>query len=343
MPTITRKILLWWLSALFGIASCVGMLLWGETPWNEVWPGVVDRLTGTSQAWNPLLDERLPRLLVILCTGASLAVSGAVMQALFHNPLASPMLMGLTSGGSLSVVVVFVMGWHQSHPFVISLAAFAGCLATLLVVYNLSKQNGIPNMNNLLLSGIAVSTVLIALQGAIMYACRDRWELVQTFTEWEAGSSTDRSWQHVHLQLPLTIVGLLGCWFYRTELNLLALGEEEATNLGVEVNTVRWRLFLCISLLTGGALAAMGIIAFLGLVLPHLLRKLHGPDNRTLIALCTFVGGPILVSLDLGLRVFGLHELSIGSVSALLGGVFFLVLLFGYQRKQSLATLHYAK
>lgn len=321
------------LQAIIWLALCAATLYMGETPWHEVWDGAVQRFYGTSNSWNALLDERLPRLIVILCTGASLAVSGAVMQSLFQNPLASPMVLGLASGGSLLVVIVFVMGWHLSHPFTLPIAAVAGSLATLLIVYNLSCRHGISNMTHLILSGIALSTVLIALQGAIMYAFRDHWELVQTFTEWEAGSSTDRNWSHVHLQLPLTLIGLWGCYGYRTEINLLSLGEEEATNLGVEVAKVRWRLFLCVSLLTGGAIAAMGIIAFFGLVLPHVLRHIWGPDNRTLIPLCIAVGGPALICFDIFLRAFSIHELSIGSISALIGGVFFIVLLFRHQRR----------
>ena len=256
------------------------------------------------------------------------------MQSLFQNPLASPMILGLTSGGSLLVVIVFVLGWHLVHPFTIPFAAVLGCLMTLLVVYAVSRQHGSTSMTHFILSGISLSTVLIAMQGAIIYAFRDRWDLVQTFTEWEAGSTADRSWYHVHLQLPLTLVGLWGCYAYRHEINLMALGEDDATYLGVEVATVRWRLFLCVSLLTGGAIAAMGIVAFFGLVLPHVLRRLFGPDNRLLIPLCIAVGSPTLVALDLSLRLFGLHELSIGNVSAILGGVFFLILLFGLQQKQ---------
>ncbi len=320
-------------AALLLIAS-IGTLVVGDTPWNEVWSHALERMRGETQAWNPLLDERLPRLIVILCTGASLAVSGAVMQSLFHNPLASPMILGLTSGGSLLVVIVFMLGWHLSHPFAIPMAAFSGCLITLLVVYTLARRDGTVNMTTLILAGIALSTVLIAAQGALMYAFRERWDLIQILTEWEAGSTADRNWNHVHLQLPLTLIGLWGCLHYSDEINILALGEEEATSLGVEVEKVRWRLFLCVSLLTGGAIAAMGIIAFFGLVLPHVIRKLQGPDNRTLIPLCILAGSPTLAALDLILRVFSLHELSIGNVSAILGGIFFLILIFGSRHRQ---------
>ncbi len=318
------------------VLSAIGTLLSGQTPWDTVWGGAWQRLSHQSTSWNPLLDERLPRLLVVLCTGAALATSGAVMQSLFQNPLASPMVLGLTAGGSFAVIFVFIFGLHFSHPFAIPLAAFFGCLATLLLIYGLSRQKGALQLNTLILTGIAFSTVLIAIQGAIMFAFRDRWDLIQTFTEWEAGSTVDRNWRHAHLQLPLTLTGLWGCWYYRHELNILALGEQEAKNLGVDVDRVRWRLFLCVSLLVGGALAAVGIIGFFGLVLPHMLRKLQGPDNRRLIPLCILAGGPTLLTLDLILRIFHLHQFSIGSISAVLGGLFFLVLLFGTKRENSL-------
>lgn len=308
-------------------------LVFGDIPWQQVWKGAFERISGTSSKWNPLLDERLPRLIVILCTGASLAVSGAVMQSIFQNPLASPSVLGISCGGSLCVVLAFIFGWHITHPYAIPLAAVSGCLATLLFIYVLARKNSASHLTTLILTGIALSTVLIAAQGAILYALRDRWQLIQLLTEWEAGSTTDRNWTHVHMQLPLTIIGLMGCWMYRFELDILALGEDEAKNLGVEVEKVRWRLLLCVALLTGGAVAAVGIIAFFGLVLPHLVRRIQGTDSRKLIPMCILAGGIALAGLDISLRIFAIHTFSIGNVSAILGGIFFLILLFG-PRKQ---------
>lgn len=310
-------------------------LVVGDTPWHIVWAGALDRLLSNSTQWNPLLDERVPRLIVVLCTGASLAVSGAVMQALFHNPLASPSVLGISCGGSLFVVIVFILEWNLHYPFAIPLAAVIGCLLALLLIYFLSRYHPSAQLTTLILTGIALSTLLIAIQGAIMYALRDRWQLIQTLTEWEAGSTTDRSWKHVHMQLPLTLVGLAGCWLYSREIDILALGEEEAKNLGVEVEKVRWRLFLCVAILTGGALAAVGIIAFFGLVLPHVVRRIQGPDSRRLIPLCIIAGSVALAAMDLFLRIFSIHAFSIGNVSAILGGVFFMLLLFR-SRKLSL-------
>ncbi|MFQ5730176.1 MAG: FecCD family ABC transporter permease [Waddliaceae bacterium] len=317
------------------MASALVMLTTGATPLSQVWRGVLERLFEYSSNWNPLLDERLPRLIVLMCTGASLAVSGAILQSLFHNPLASPSVLGISCGGCLVVTLVFIREWHFYYPYAVPLAAFVGCLMTLLLVYALSYRKGGVQITTLILTGIAISSLLLAIQGAISYALRDRWEIIQTITEWEAGSTTDRSWKHVHMQLPLTLVGLMGSWIYCKEINILALGEEEAKNLGVEVSKVRWRLFLCVSLLTGGAIAAMGIIAFFGLVLPHLIRKITGPDNQRLIPLAILAGSATLLTLDVLLRVFGIRSFSIGNISAILGGIFFLLLLFGIRRESA--------
>ena len=331
MKTISYTHVFFW--ALL-VGGCVLTCFIGTIPWNHVWEGAMQRFNGTTSQWNPLLDERLPRLIVILCTGASLAVSGAVMQALFQNPLASPSVLGISCGGCLLVLPVFIMGMHLSYPFLVPLAAFAGCLLTLLLVYALSRRQGKVHISNLILTGIAVSTFFISIQGAILYALRDHWQLIQLITEWVSGSTADRTWKLVHMQLPLTLVGLLGCWTYRQEINILTLGEEEAANLGVDVPKVRWRLFLCVALLTGGAIASVGVILFFGLVLPHIFRRLFSCDNRQLIPLCTFGGGMALLYMDLTLRIFDIHALSIGNISAILGGLFFLMLLMRENREQ---------
>lgn len=322
---------------IFLTLAAVMTLFWGDTTFSSAWSGALERIQGLSNHWNPLLDERLPRLIVLLCTGASLTVAGTVTQALFQNPLASPSILGIPSGGSLLVVLVFIFELNYDFPYAIPLAAFIGCLTTLLLVYGLSHRNGHVEMINMVLIGIAISTLIITIQSSITYAFRDRWHIIQTLTEWEAGSTFDRNWSHVHMQLPLTIFGLLGCWFYSKEINIMALGDEEAKNLGVDVGKVRWRLFLCISLLTSGALAAVGSIAFFGLILPHLIRRFFGPDNRRLIPLSIIAGSTVLAFIDVCLRFFSLHAFSIGNVSAIIGGVFFLCLLFGNRREYSIS------
>lgn len=313
---------------LVWIAAAILTLTVGETDWNTIWNGAVQRFHGQSLLWNPLLDERIPRLIVLSCTGAALAVAGAVTQSLFRNPLASPSVLGITCGGHLSAILVFILGWHISYPYLVPLSAFIGCLTTLLIIYAVSRKNGRIHLTNLILNGIAFSTVILAVQKTFLYALRDHWHLIQMISEWEAGSTTALSWQHVHMQLPLTIVGLAGCWRYMEEINLLALGDEEALNLGVNTGKIQWRLFLLIALLTGGALAAVGSLSFFCLILPHAVRKLRGSNNNVLIPLSALAGGTALLGLDVLLRLLDIRSFTIGSVSATLGGLFFLILLF---------------
>lgn len=318
----------------FFLILCAWTLTQGDVPWNSVWEGVLERFQGTATRWNPLLDERIPRLIVLLFTGAALAVSGTVTQALFQNPLASPSVLGISSGGFLAVIPLFLTQWHTSLPFAVPLAAFIGCLGTLLIVYSLARRDGQIQMSTLILTGIAISTLLLAIQGAVLYAFRDNWQLIQMIAEWEAGSTSDRNWKHVHMLLPLALIGIFGCWTYRKELNLFSLGDEEALNLGVDVPKVRWRLFLSVALLTAGALAAIGIIPFYGLMIPHILRKINGADCIRLIPYSIIYGALILTCTDALLRMFDIHTLSIGNVSALLGGFFFLALLIGVRERQ---------
>lgn len=304
-------------------------LYFGDIPWNFVLEGLEKRFSESSSQWNPLLDERIPRLIVIISTGASLALSGLVMQALFQNPLASPSILGISCGGSLLVLIVFATDWHLYHPYAVPIAAVAGSFTTLMAVYFFSHLRRDQLIPNLILTGISISTLLIAIQGVILYALRDNWRLMQTITEWEVGSTVDKTWQHVHMQLPLTLVGTALAYYYRKELDILALGDEEALNLGVDVKKVRFRLFTSVALLTGGALAGVGIIAFFGLVLPHLTRKLIGPLNSDLVPVNIIGGAFSLLAMDMLLRFFHIQSFSIGNISAILGGIFFLFLLFG--------------
>lgn len=317
------------------ILVSIGILLDGQMPLETVFEGAWLRLKGISKEWNPLLDERLPRLIVLMSSGAALSVSGAVMQSLFQNPLASPGVLGITSGGSLSVLFVFLLGLHQTFPLSTPIAAIGGSFFTLLIVYSLSKSKGESQILTLVLTGIAISTIFIAIQSAIVYAFRDNWTLIQILTEWQAGSTYNRNWQHVNMQLPLLIVGLIGCLCYRSELNILSLGEEEAANIGVDVRKIRWRLFLFVALLAGGALATTGTIAFFGLILPHLIRTLNGPNHKSLIPYLILGGAVTLPALDLLLRIFHLHFITIGNISAILGGLFFFTLLYQTRNRKS--------
>lgn len=335
MKTLYRT----WMTIGFFLLLVTGCCILGsgEVPWESVRKGVLLRMQGLSVSWNPLLDERFPRLIVLFCTGASLAVSGAVVQSLFYNPLAAPSILGISSGGCLAVILLFVFDIGATRHYSVPLAAFCGSFAVLCLVYALSRSTEERSMKNLILTGIAVSTLLTAVQGLILYAIRDNWQLIRMISEWEAGSFTDRHFAHVHMQLPLTIVGLAGCLVYRKELNLLALGDEEALALGVDVGRVRWHLFFCVALLTGGALAAAGPIAFFGLIVPHVVRRLVGCNHLFLIPLCIVGGAVILAAVEILLKALHWEDVSIGGFSAVIGGAFFLYLLFKPEKGRAAA------
>lgn len=300
----------------------------GHIPWNTIWKGAIERLSGNSLAWNALLDERLPRVIVLLSTGAALAVAGAVMQSLLQNPLAAPSILGLTAGSSLMVLLVLISGIHLHTTWTIPFAAILGSLLVLAALSIWWKRDSYNKpFSELILIGIGIATFLLAIQNALLYAFRDNWQLIQMVTEWEAGSTFDRSWKHVHMQLPLTLVGLYICWRYRNEMNILSLGEEEARILGVNVESIRWRLIISVSLLSGGATAALGTVPFFGLILPHLLRQVFGSNHRHLITLCIIAGAATLVLFDLLLRQVEFPFLTIGNLSAMFGGIFFLFIL----------------
>lgn len=316
------------------------LLLLGVSVLTLCWgPNNLHFLGTGSPHWNPVFDQRLPRLIILITTGASLAASGAVMQSLFQNPLAAPSVLGISFGGSLLVVIVSALDLHFYSPYAIPSAAFIGSLATLFLVYSLSRTPEGCSPTTLILSGIAISTVFLACQSALLYALKDRWQLILALTEWEAGSTHNLSWKQVHMQLPLACVGLFGAFWYRRALTLLTLGDEEASLMGVEVSKVRFRLMLSVSLLTGGALAAVGIIAFFGLILPHIMRSLVGSGHPAFLFLSTLGGATMLPLLDILLRVCEIHSFTIGNVSAILGGVFFLLLLYQSRQRGAYARL----
>jgi iron complex transport system permease protein len=316
-----------WLTACIGLITSYLLLSTGPLPWSVVVSEAGQRLTGATTSWNALLDERIPRLIILLCTGASLAAAGAIMQSLLQNPLAAPSILGVNAGSDLAVILTLITGWHHVYRWSIPIAAIAGALSVLLLLFTLVSTKRHHPLSDLLLMGIALSTLLLAIQSALLYAFRDHWQLIQTITEWGAGSTYDRNWQQVHMQLPLTIVGIALCWYYRHEANILALGESEALSLGVDVAKVRWRLILSVCLLTGGATAAIGNVPFFGLLVPHVLRYCYGTNHRLLLPLCFGIGAVTLTLFDTLLRITDIHFLTIGNLSALCGALFFILLL----------------
>ncbi len=298
------------------------------------------RLSGLSAEQVPGQAEliigqiRLPRTLLGLSVGAVLALCGVAMQGLFRNPLADPGLVGVSSGAALGAALVIVgsasLGWGLGplwlQPYLLSLAAFAGGLGVTAVVYRLGRRDGQTSVAAMLLAGVALSALAGALIGLFTYLADDA--TLRSLTFWNMGSLNGASYARLW---PLLLVGVgVAIWLPRraTALNALLLGESETRHLGFEVERLKRELVLCTALGVGAAVAAAGLIGFIGLVVPHLLRLLVGPDHRILLPASAMAGAALLLLADLLARLLlAPAELPIGIITALLGAPFFLYLL----------------
>jgi iron complex transport system permease protein len=282
---------------------------------------------------------RLPRACLALLVGIALAQAGALLQGLFRNPLAEPTLVGVSSGAALAAASVIVFagalaGRHAAAvlPYLLPIAAFLGGLATTLLIYRIGARHGAASIPLMLLAGIAVNAIAFSLIGVLVYASDDRQ--LRDITFWMMGSLGGARWLSVAILAPLALVPLLlGGWLARS-LNALILGEREAGHLGVDVERVKRAATIGIAITVGGAVAATGIIGFVGLVVPHLVRLMTGPDHRIVLPASALLGAALLLAADLVARTaVAPAELPVGLVTSLIGGPFFLWLLLTRARR----------
>ncbi|QEY64891.1 iron chelate uptake ABC transporter family permease subunit [Metapseudomonas lalkuanensis] len=287
---------------------------------------------GLEQAELIVGQIRLPRTLLGLAVGAVLALSGVAMQGLFRNPLADPGLVGVSSGAALGGAAAIVGGAALGGlpdafaPYLLSVCAFAGGLGVTLLVYRLGRRDGQTSVATMLLAGIALTALAGAVIGLLTYLADDA--TLRSLTFWNMGSLNGASYSRLW---PLLIVTLfVVCWLPRRAkaLNALLLGESEARHLGFDVERLKRELVFCTALGVGAAVAAAGLIGFIGLVVPHLVRLVAGPDHRVLLPASALAGGSLMLLADLAARlVLAPAELPIGIVTALIGAPFFLYLL----------------
>jgi iron complex transport system permease protein len=325
----------WLIAGILWLIGSLGTLFSGDYPTVQALKELCSQEYRSANHWNAIFDERLPRWIVLSCSGASIAVAGAAMQALFANPLASASSLGIASGGSLMIIVAYITGLVTLAPFSIPTLAFLGCLGTLSLVFVLFQLRA-ENTSSLLLIGIAVSTLLGAIESTLLYSIRDDWVLSRTLAEWATASSSGICWDHVFLQLPLCLVGSLGILYFCNEIDILTLGEEQAGTLGVNVPLIRWSLFLFISLITSSTLAALGNLPFFGLLLPHIVRTITGPKHSRLLPLTALVGAGMICSFDWLLRLSHLNVATLGNFCALIGSFGFLILFLKSDEERTL-------
>lgn len=275
---------------------------------------------------------RLPRVAAGLLVGAGLAAAGVTMQAIFRNPLADPGILGIGTGGSLGAVLAISTGLATAGLWTLPLCAFAGSLAAALTVYLLSLKRGRTNVATLLLSGVALNACLGA-SISIMLLIADNFAELQGMLAWLVGGLAGRGWPHVIVMLAPVMLCIAALTVYTREMNLFLLGEETATGLGVNVPRVRFILIALSALLTGVVVSMAGAIGFVGLVVPHMLRVVIGPDHRVLLPASVLGGAAFLVLADTVTRSMALNqELPVGAVTGLIGGPFFLYLLWRSRR-----------
>ncbi|WP_442880028.1 FecCD family ABC transporter permease [Aurantimonas sp. A2-1-M11] len=280
-----------------------------------------------------VLDIRLPRILTGMLVGAALALSGAMMQGLFRNPLADPSLVGISSGAALAAVTSIVLGHSVAFwlpDFVahhlLPIAAFMGALGTTTILYRLATVNGRTSVAAMLLLGIALAALASALIGVLVFISDD--QQLRELTFWTMGGLGGATWPKLLAILPLMLPAFLAAPFLARSLNAMTLGHGEAFHLGIDVQVVTRLAIFVIAAAVGAAVAVSGIIGFVGLVAPHLLRTLIGPDHRTLMPAAALFGGSLVVAADTVARtIVAPAELPIGILTALVGAPFFLWLL----------------
>lgn len=276
---------------------------------------------------------RLPRVIIAGLVGASLSLSGAVLQGLFRNPLASPSILGVSSGASLGAIIAIFLGLAASNMWSLPLFAFIGAGVTLLFVYRIATHRGHTPIGTLLLSGVAVGSFNVAMSSLIIALAMQQWEVGRTIVFWTMGGLDGRGWYHVLLLLPVFLFSLVVILSYKRDLDILLVGEVHANAVGVDVAKVRKHLLLVTALLTGCSVSIAGGIGFVGLVVPHITRLLVGPHHRRLLPITALLGAIILVLADLLIRGNASYaSIPLGVVTGTMGAPFFLFLLLK-QRK----------
>ncbi|MGH2682964.1 MAG: FecCD family ABC transporter permease [Actinomycetota bacterium] len=295
--------------------------------------GLIERPPGVAQSVEIILFQlRIPRVLLAAVVGAALAAAGAVFQALFRNPLADPAIIGVSSGAALgAVAAILATGGAFAGGLLVPAMAFLGALGAGLLVYRLARVGPAVQVATLLLAGIAVAALISAIMALVLTYSGER---IRSIYFWLLGGLSARGWESLGAAAPLAAVGVAAALWTAGNLNLMALGEERAGQLGVEVERFKRIALATGAVLTGASVAVAGVIGFVGLMTPHLLRLILGADHRRLLPASVLGGALFMVLADLAARTLRApEEIPVGAITALLGGPFFLYLLRRQRRE----------
>lgn len=327
------------------LSACIGAV---EISGHQLWLALKTYfLSGFSTDFSTqqeivLFNIRMPRILMGILVGATLSISGAAMQGLFRNPLADPGLIGVSSGAMFFSALFIVLKVNfltflqlQLGHYTLSVVAFAGACITTFIVYRMSVRGGKTDISSLLLGGIAINALTGSLTGLLTYMADD--EELRTITFWSLGSLGGSSWATVARLLPFVILPLSFLPFLGKALNALALGESQALYMGVNVPRLKRAIIVLVAIGVGASVSVSGLIGFVGLVTPHIIRRGISSDNRLLIPASALLGAILLVLADLVSRTIVIpSELPIGIVTGIVGAPFFIYLIMAERSKRKL-------
>jgi iron complex transport system permease protein len=288
--------------------------------WQGNWPPATDTI---------IADIRLPRVLLAGLVGAALGVAGAAYQGLFRNPLADPYLIGVSQGASLGATLGFVFAWGILGSYLVPVLAFGGALVAVSVVYAVSRVGKAVPATTLILAGVAVGALLQSVTSYLLLMSPDK---THGIFAWLMGGFSTANWQQVWLVLPYILIGLAVILVFARPLNVMQLDEEQAQQLGINVERTKLILLGASTLITAAAVCFVGTIGFVGIIVPHAVRLIFGPDHRSLLPIAALVGASLLILADTLCRtLLPVSEIPVGVITAFLGAPFFVFIL---RRKQ---------
>lgn len=325
-PAVVAAVLLVLLFSTVFVSAAVGAY---PVSLGELFRSVSDKVgLGAGASIDPTTDDvvwmiRLPRIVLGVVVGAALGCAGGVMQGAFGNPLAEPGIVGVSSGAMFGAALQIVTGFSPLGPWTLPFAAFLGGLLAVVIVYFTSRSGGRTEVLTLILMGIALNALASAAIGFLAYVADDA--SLRSLASWTLGSLAQATWGKVGVVAPVALVGALGALTLSRTLDLLSLGDHQARHLGVSVERARIRVLLVVALLAASAVAVSGVVLFVGLIVPHVVRALVGPAHRELLPLSILLGSVVVTVADTIARtIVDPAELPLGVVTALVGAPVFI-------------------
>ena len=302
-----------------------------STSFQDIYNYVLSLLFNTTEI-DPVKEKvisniRFPRIILSILVGASLAVSGASLQGVFKNPMADPGIIGVSSGAALGAVFVLSVGLASFSLLMLPLFSFLGGLSAAFLVFIISRLASSSSSSSFILSGLAVSTFLNSVISLIILSSKKFGELTSILS-WLAGGFQDSRWEHVYITFPIVLTALPFLIIYSNRINILSLSDDSAKSLGLNVNKDKLVILTIATLITSISVAVSGILAFVGIMIPHITRLIVGPDNRVVIPVSALVGSLFILTGDLLARtLFIPNEIRLGIITSFIGAPYFIFLL----------------